>query len=741
MPVIRTNTTVPRVPWAIQLALFATLTLLAVIGAAWANAQDERRTERPRDAESGRLFFRNDDQAHVAAPLLNTDVRIAVSGVIARATVKQQFENTSPNWVEGIYVFPLPPDSAVDRLRLTIGERVITGTIEERQQAQRAYQQARAQGQRAGLVEQERPNIFTTSVANIGPGEKVTVEIEYQESLRYDQGRFTLRFPLVVGPRYIPGETVQVAARGWSPPTTQVPDAHRITPPVRDPAEGKGNPVSLQVDIDAGFKLATVESNTHAIATKEDSSGRTLVALADAFVPADRDFVLTWRPEAGSAPTAGLFAETREGRTHLLALLMPPGADAPSAVPAREMIFVIDTSGSMEGTSIRQAKAALHLGLDRLKPGDTFNIIQFNSTASALFGGPQPVAADSLRMAHDYVEALRANGGTEMMSALGLALDGRTETERMRQVVFLTDGAVGNEDALFRRIQERLGDSRLFTIGIGSAPNAWFMARAAQAGRGTFTNIDKPGEVTQRMAALFEKLEKPALTDITVEWPVGLEVETYPAPIPDLYAGEPVVFAASTNATLPADAVVRVSGRSGGQAWTRSLSLGGRDDRPGIAAVWARRKLAALEDSRLDGAAQETVRAESLKLALAYQLVSRYTSLIAIDPMPVRPVNEPVVRGEVPTNLPDGWSHEAVFGRAKHATAPGAQHYAAARAASGAGIAPAPMVMADQSLTQTSIVLPQTATAAELKLIAGALTMLAAVLLLIWQFRRGGRRA
>lgn len=740
MPTSQPTAAVPRVPWTLQRVFILALALLATaVGAAWAAAPDDRRNERPRDAESGRLYFRSDDQTHVAAPLLSTDVRIAVSGLVARAVVRQQFENKSANWVEGIYVFPLPQDSAVDRLRLTIGTRVIAGTIAERQQAQRAYQQARAQGQRAGLVEQERPNIFTTSVANIGPGEKVTVEIEYQEQLRYSQGAFTLRFPLVVAPRYIPGETVQVAGRGWSAPTTQVPDADRITPPVRRPEEAPGNPVSLQVDIDAGFKLAAVESNTHAIAKKEDANGRVLVALADALVPADRDFVLSWRPQPSAAPTAGLFAEQREGRTHLLVMLMPPAGEVTSALPPREMIFVIDTSGSMEGTSIRQAKAALHMGLDRLKPGDTFNIIQFNSTASVLFGGPQPVAADSLRMAHDYVEALRATGGTEMLPALNLALDGMRKEGRVRQVVFLTDGAVGNEDALFRRIQDRLGDSRLFTIGIGSAPNSWFMSRAAQAGRGTFTNIDRLDEVSQRMTALFEKLEKPVLTEVTVAWPAGIEAETYPSPIPDLYAGEPVVFAASTGAALPADAVIRIGGRSGGQAWTRTLSLTGREDRPGVAAVWARRKLAALEDSRLDGTPQEQVRADSLRVALAYQLVSRYTSLVAIDPTPARPADTPVGRGEVPTNLPAGWSYDAVFGQ-KHAAIPASPPALAASQQAMARTAdPSMLAVVEPNLMQNQVTLPQTATPAELKLIIGVLTMLAATLLLIWRWHAGRR--
>jgi Ca-activated chloride channel family protein len=727
----------PRVPRSIHLFFTLIVALVAAFARpAPANSPpDGTAVQQPREAESGRLFFRNDDQSHTPAPLLHTDVRIAVSGMVARSVVKQQFHNTGAGWVEGIYVFPLPQDSAVDRLRLTIGERVITGTIEERQQAQRIYQQARAQGQRAGLVEQERPNIFTTSVANIGPGEKVTVEIEYQESLRYNQGRFALRFPLVVGPRYIPGEAVRVAGTGWAPVTNEVPDAHRITPPVRHPGEGPINPVSIEVEIDAGLKLAAVESGTHPITTSVNGN-RVTVALAEERVPADRDFVLNWRPEAAAAPTAGLFAEERDGRTHLLVMLMPPTAEASPTVPPREMIFIIDTSGSMEGTSIRQAKAALHLGLDRLKPHDTFNIIQFNSTASVLFGGPQPATRDALRTAHDYVESLRATGGTEMLPALNLALDGRERPAgRVRQVVFMTDGAVGNEDALFKRIQERLGDSRLFTVGIGSAPNSWFMSRAAQAGRGSFTHIDKLGEVTQRMAALFEKLEKPVMTDVAVQWPAGGDVETYPAPIPDLYAGEPVVFVGRANGALPQDAAIRIRGRSAGQAWTRELSLAGRVDRPGVAPVWARRKLAALEDSRLEGTPPTQVREDSLKLALAYQLISRYTSLVAVDPMPARPQTAPLDRSEMPTNLPDGWSHEAVFG-GQHASAPGAAKHAMAQRYAAPAAAPAPMV--DQGMGN-AVTLPQTATPAELKMIFGLLSMLAAVVLLVWQFRRGRR--
>ena len=736
------SATAPRAPWSIHLLL----TLIVALVAAFARPalpntpEDGSTVQRPRDAESGRLFFRGDDQRQIPAPLLHTDVRIAVSGMVARSVVKQQFHNAGAGWVEGVYVFPLPKDSAVDRLRLTIGERVITGTIEERQHAQRAYQQARAQGQRAGLVEQERPNIFTTSVANIGPDEKVTVEIEYQESSALRPGPLRPALPARGGPALHPGRggarrRPRLGAghdRGSRCASHHAAGAASVRRPDQsgdDPGRDRCRPQARRAS-----KAARIRS-----ATSEDANGRVTVALAEERVPADRDFVLSWRPEPGAAPTAGLFVEEREGRTHLLVMLMPPTAEAVPTVPPREMIFIIDTSGSMEGTSIRQAKAALHLGLDRLKPHDTFNIIQFNSTASVLFGGPQAATRDSLRMAHDYVESLRATGGTEMLPALNLALNGSEKPGRVRQLVFLTDGAVGNEDALFRRIQERLGDSRLFTIGIGSAPNSWFMSRAAQAGRGTFTHIDKLGEVTQRMAALFEKLEKPVLTDVVVEWPDGVDVETYPAPIPDLYAGEPVVFVGRAGAALPANAAIRISGRSAGQTWKRELSLAGREDRPGVAPVWARRKLAALEDSRLEGTSPTQVREDSLKLALAYQLISRYTSLVAVDPMPVRPQTAPVERSELPTNLPAGWSYEAVFG-GPHAAAPaGSKHAYAPGTAVQRAMAPAPML--DQSMTTNAVTLPQTATAAELKIIFGLLSLLAAIVLLVWQYRTGRRRA
>src|SRR5262245_11995672 len=469
----------------------------------------------------GTLFWRSTEQETlVPAPTLKTDVSIVVTGIVARATVRQEFTNPSGAWAEGIYVFPLPEDAAVDHLRMKVGDRLIEGVIQERAAAKAQYEQAKQEGRRAGLVEQERPNIFTTSVANIAPGAAITIEIEYQQTVRYDAGQFSLRFPMVVGPRYIPGEPVSGPSTGigWAPDTDQVPDAARITPPVEHPSRGPLNPVSLTVELDPGAPLARLTASYHAIQTTPLTDGRYRVELAQGPVPADRDFELAWRPNVEATPIATLFTQQKGAETFAVLMVTPPGANAPGGprLP-REAIFVIDNSGSMHGASIDQAKAALKMALDRLRPVDTFNVIRFNHTTDAVFPTAQPATAQNLAAASRYIGRLHADGGTEMLPALQPPLYGRAHTGRLRQVISLTDGAVGNEAQLVAAIHERLGDSRLFTIGIGSAPNSHFMREAARLGRGTFTYIGSINEVKEKMVSLFAKLESPALTDVEIE--------------------------------------------------------------------------------------------------------------------------------------------------------------------------------------------------------------------------------
>lgn len=645
--------------WPLRLAMG----MLAVWGSAQAALPQEMPTVDMQKVTSGTLLFRTEVAgSYREAPTVSTDVQIGVSALVARVKLTQAFTNPGKQWLEGVYVFPLPENAAVDHMRMQVGERVIEGEIQEREAAKRTYEEAKAEGRKASLVEQERPNLFTNSVANIGPGETVTVTIEYQQSLRLDDGQVSLRFPMAVTPRYIPGvplsanQAVQPSGgSGWAFDTDQVADAARITPPVVKPGDAPVNPTKVAVRLDAGFPIGQLESRSHAVDIKRQGEAQATVTLST--LPADRDFQLTWAPKAGNVPRAAVFTQSKEAAEYVLLMLTPPTQVAEQKLP-RDVVFIIDTSGSMSGASIMQAKQALQLAVDRLDGADRFNVIRFSDTTSALWSDLKPADPANRSRARHWIDGLDANGGTEMAPALELAFRGNAENGRVRQVLFLTDGAVGNESALFDLIQARLGTSRLFTVGIGSAPNAHFMTKAAQFGRGTFTYIADTNEVQDKMTALFRKLETPVLTSIELHWPDGVEAEVYPKRIPDLYAGEPVMVAAKLNRK---DGAVELRGVQAGQGFRVSLPLAGGRSGDGIGVLWARHKIEDLMDALHEGANEDAVRADVTELALEHHLVSKYTSLVAVDRTPTRPSDEPLASRPVPTNLPSGMDYAAVF--------------------------------------------------------------------------------
>lgn len=723
------------------------------------------------DAPIG-LYFRSAEPGSAfEAPLLKTDVLLDVHGMVTRATVRQVFHNPSDRWLEGIYVFPLPERSAVDRLTMRVGERRIEGRIMEKAEAERAYLEAADNGQRASLVSGERPNVFVTSVANIGPGEDITVEIGYQDAVRYESGVFSLRFPMVVAPRYTPAlperPDAEVAAMPQpGPDTIAMPRPERAPRDLFGPAHtdgGKHNFLSLTVSLDAGLPLASLRSLYHQVVIESGADGRQTVTLKNEAVPADRDFVLEWAPEASAAPQAAVFAEQVGQDAHLLVMLVPPATQSDAALPARqprELVFIIDTSGSMHGDSLDQAKAAVIDALKRLRPEDRFNVIQFNSTAHTLFPEPVPATPGNAAIAWHYVSALQADGGTEMRPALELALGKAADDGVLQQVVFLTDGAVGNEEELFRLVAERLGQQRLFTVGIGSAPNSYFMRKAAEIGRGSFTHIGDLREVKPRMDALLAKLEQPALTDIRVGWPLsaGKRVELYPTPLPDLYAGEPVTFAARLEGVdlKELDGELLVSGNAAAGPWQQRAALSALPSAPGVASVWARAKLAQIEDGLYRGGEdtdRAAIRAQALALALQHKMVTRYTSLVAIDEAVARPDGEALQSGEIARDLPANWDAEKVFG--EQAPAGAARRSPAMHAPTGAQqdlwepaemrlrTLPAPLLQQAAASGGQPVILPQTATALERMAILGGIYLAMAallVLLVLYRRTRGARR-
>jgi len=612
--------------------------------------------------DRGGLFFPGENAGEVEpAPLLRTDIKVSASGPIVRYQMRHTFINSSDTWTEAIYTYPLPPDSAVNALEMTVGDRKIVGKIKEKAEAKRQFVAARQAGKRVSLVQQHRPNLFSTSLANIAPGEHVTVEIGFSETLLLKDHEFRLRMPLVIGPRYIPGQPIAgFQTTGWSKPTDQVPDANDITPPVRNVHERTGNPVTISVDIDAGFNMDGIISPSHKINVVRDGEAKAVVSLVDT-VPADKDFTLIWSAKPADAPSAGFFAEEIDDTRYALLTLTPQNlTELDVNVAPREVVFVIDTSGSMEGTSIEQAKRALGLALERLRPSDTFRLVRFSSNVSSMHPQALDASSENIKLGKRFVSSLLAEGGTEIVGAMSHVLLQRRDQQRLTQVVLITDGAVGNEEALLKLINNQIGNARLFTVGIGSAPNGFLMTRAAAVGRGTFTFIEDANEVKRQMASLFEKLERPTMTDISLRWQGNTSsVSVWPNPVPDLYSGEPI----SVLAALPTDTnAVEISGQINGRLWSTVVALKGAQSRPGIAALWARQKIKGLEAAMIRDRSPAEAKARILETALKFGLVSRYTSLLAVDEKLVRPASEKPVLQEIETNFPDGWTRSEVKG-------------------------------------------------------------------------------
>jgi len=634
----------------------ARLILLLLIGPALAFASEPT----PGQAQSGSLLWRM-AQGYTTATLMNTDVDMQISGLVARVSVRQEFHNEGNEWVEGIYVFPLPENAAVDRMRLHVGDRFIEGEIQEKEHAKKTYEQARQAGKKASLVQQQRPNLFTTSVANVAPGERVVVEIEYLEDIRYENGRFSIRFPMTLTPRYISGQPLaDKVGNGWSPDTDRVADASLITPPMV--SASRGHRLTLTANINAGAPLATVTSRYHPVSVSEEN-GHYRVTLSAGQVAMDHDFELDWKPVPSAVPRALVFTETIEGQPHHLLMVMPPDqGEAPPVLMPREVIIIIDTSGSMHGVSIAEAKRAVHLALKSLQAVDRFNVIEFNSSTTALYPASVAASPSNIANAVNFVQQLRANGGTEMRPALELALSSKTEESHLRQIVFVTDGSVGYEDEMFSMIEDKLGSARLFTVGIGSAPNSWFMRKAAEAGRGSYTFISALHEVREKMEGLFRKLEHPQVTDIVVQWPSSVAVDSYPQTIPDLYLGEPVTVKTRASGEFRANDTVRISGNFVTGGWSKVLPLELREESEGIAALWARARIAELMEAERRGGDSDGLRASIVETALAHHLVSRYTSLVAVDKTPVRPASDPLSSEQLPNLMPYGQSTNAIFG-------------------------------------------------------------------------------
>ena len=631
---------------------------------------------------AGTLLYQSNG-VYASTPPLSTDIQVSVAGVVARVAVDQTFANKGGDFSEAVYALPLPDDAAVDRLTMKIGDRVVEGEIHEREQAEHVYDAARSSGKRASLVRQSTPNLFTTAIANIAPGEAIEITIEYLQTARFDSGEFSLRVPMTYTERYgvdtqadppafdaladgglTRGANSAFAASAVGSTIAGVRGGGLSAAAIFATASDTGNAArdappleaSIHVALAPGFPLAEVATRGH---DSRVDLGRDVYTLEPTtpLVPMDHDLVIAWRPVAGPKPTVAALSETVGDTTYALLMLLPPQSTLGARTQPRELICVVDTSGSMGGQSISQAKAALANALGRLTSADRFNVIQFNSWTSQLYPESVPLTDATRAQALEWVAGLRANGGTEMEPALRAALEPPAPQGYLRQVMFLTDGGVADETRLFGIIKSDLHDARLFTVGIGSAPNSFFMAKAAQYGRGTFTYIGSTADVEDSMRKLFDKLEHVALTDVLVDWPAAAEL--YPPQVPDLYSGEPLIVAASFPAGDGKPVQLTAFGKVAGALWQQAVSTD-TVALHGISTLWARRKIQHVLDSRVDGISPDVIRGIVTHVALEHKIVSPYTSFVAVDQEPARSSSQALGRESVANMTPAGQTVAAV---------------------------------------------------------------------------------
>ncbi|HWQ36777.1 MAG TPA: TonB-dependent receptor [Blastocatellia bacterium] len=639
-------------------ALFVLVSVLSLMIPAYTRA-----AKRPPLTEGRLQIIDASGQPGAICPLKHTEVRAAISGSLARVTVTQQFHNPTGEKIEAVYLFPLPQNAAVDELTMTVGARTIRGVIREREEARRAYEEARAAGKVASLLDQERPNIFTQSVANILPGEAVAVTISYVETLKYEDGSYEFVFPMVVGERY-------------NPDTVPEAEAARIAPATAPAGERPGHDISIEVAIDAGVPVEEIRSTLHEIVVDRNSLHSAVVRLREKDAIPNRDFILRFDVGGRSIEDALLTHRSERGGYFTL-ILQPPDRVSIEDVTPKELVFVLDTSGSMSGLPIETAKKAMKLALDGLYEQDTFNLITFSGDTHILFDHPVPATKENLRKAQEFLESRRGDGGTEMMKAIRAALADSEGQDHVRIVCFMTDGYVGNDQEIIAEVQKH-PRARVFAFGIGNSVNRFLLDKMAEHGRGEVEYVPvrtaSKGEADEAEAAAMrfhERVRSPLLTDIAIDW-AGLPVtDVYPQRIPDLFSARPLVL--SGRFTASGRGVIRLRGRRHGQSFVREIPVELPETQPQhdvLATLWARRRIDDLMSRDYNGLQQNNPRSEIkeaiTRLGLEYRLMTPFTSFVAVEENPVTN-GEPPQRIIVPVAQPDGVSFSTAGGAVSNA--------------------------------------------------------------------------
>lgn len=604
--------------------------------------------------EAPRFELRRDESGALpsldALPLKATAAHIDVAGVIAHVTLEQTWTNEGELPLSASYVFPAGTRAAVVGMRMRIGERTIVADIAEKAAARERYEEARDEGYTAGLLEQRRPNVLSLEVANILPGDVIDITVEYTELIVPTGGVYELVFPQVVGPRYGARDEGGSSTRDGQPPVEAPYRAKESAFPWR---------WSADVRVSSGVPVRQISSPSHGLAPRAHKGREVEIAFEQGprDPGGDRDLVLRWRLAGDRIETGVLLYRDREGESFFTAVIEPPRRVKQADMPPREIVFIVDVSGSMYGAPLDTARELVRELLAGMREKDSFNILFFSGSSFLLSERSLPVTAKSRARAEEVMASLKGGGGTELAEALERALALPTDSRATsRSFVVVTDGYVGFEKSAFRTIRENLGQANLFAFGIGSSVNRHLIEGMAKAGLAEpfiALNPDEAREQAKRFVAL---VSRPALTDVQVHFEGFDAYDVEPRAIPDLFADRPlVVFGKYRGGAVGR---VRVSGLSGKKRVQRIVKLSDHLEKPqhrALRALWARQRVADLVD--FSDASDEDVK-EVTQLGLTYSLLTPYTSFVVVDS--ARRSDEGALEVEQPLPLPAGVEEGAV---------------------------------------------------------------------------------
>jgi len=640
------KSTVLRVCLAVVLAIFS---FSSQRWGAGANVSAQSREDKTREDKTlSPYFFVQGDPTLDHLPLKDTRVQIAVSGVIADVQVLQTYRNEGSRPINARYVFPASTRAAVYAMSMRIGDQLIVAKIKEREKAKQEFDKAKAEGKSASLLEQNRPNVFSMSLANVMPGDQIEIELRYTELLVPTDGIYEVVYPTVVGPRYS-SQSESSAPR--EDPSVKSPYLH----------EG-GSPTStlhISARISAGVPIRDLSCPSHQIVPQWQSPGIAQLALDDANpFQGNRDFILRYRL-AGDQIASGLILYQGKDENFFLYMAQPPQRVATADIPGREYIFVVDVSGSMNGFPLNISKRLLRDLIGQLRPTDLFNVVLFSGD-SALFS-TKSVSADqeNINKAIGLIEQQRGAGGTELLAAVKQAINVPREAGFSRSIVLVTDGYIEAEKGVFDYIRDNLDQCNMFAFGIGTAVNRYLIEGVAKAGMGEPFIVTNEAEAPAIAARFREYIQTPVLTDIQVR-PIGFDVyDVHPAHVPDVFAQRPVILFGKWRG--PVGGTFELTGKTGGGDYLTRIEVASvqpDDGNRALRYLWARSRIAELSDYGFGHPDADLISAIT-SLGLKYNLLTQYTSFIAVREM-VRNAQAPADDVDQPLPLPEGVSDLAV---------------------------------------------------------------------------------